>query len=68
MKSIVSYGITNASDMTQDTLQMPDDLTDEDEGKTKDDEKILTLGFTFVAVRLNKTLKVSYGLFSVSCL
>jgi hypothetical protein len=29
------------SDMRQDTLQMPDDLTDEDEGKTKDDEKIL---------------------------
>jgi hypothetical protein len=41
VESVVAHGITNASDMRQDTLQMPDDLTDEDEGKTKDDEKIL---------------------------
>jgi hypothetical protein len=41
VESVVAHGITDVSDMRQDTLQMPDDLTDEDEGKTKDDEKIL---------------------------
>jgi hypothetical protein len=41
VESVVAHGITDVSDMRQDTLQMPDDLTDESEGKTKDDEKIL---------------------------
>jgi hypothetical protein len=50
MKSIVGYGITNASDMTKDALPTPDDMADEDEGKTSEN---LHLPYSFLLGLLN---------------